>query len=63
MTTVAVKFKAMGMDTLDHIGSTVVGLEAGIAPASWPEALRIQAPPLETIFPPSTVSRQAFTMV
>ena len=63
VTTDAVKFKAMGMKTDDHMGSSVVGLDAGIAPASWPLAFRIHAPDEETIFPPSTVSKQAFTMV
>ena len=63
VTTDAVKLREIGMNTDDHIGSIVVGLLAGIAPASCPEALRIHAPEDDTIFPPSTVSRHAFTMV
>jgi hypothetical protein len=59
----AVKFNEMGMATFDHIGSTAVGFDAGMAPASWPDAFRIQHPPDETTFPPSTVSKHAFTMV
>ncbi len=34
VTTDAVKFKAIGMFTFDHIGSTVEGFEDGTAPAS-----------------------------
>lgn len=63
MTTEAVKFKAIGIETLLHIGSRVPGFEDGIAPASWPDALRIQTPDDETIFPPSTESKHARVMV
>ena len=63
VTTVAVKFKAMGMFTELHMGSTEIGFEAGITPASWPDALRTQAPPELTTLPPSTVMKQASTKV
>ena len=34
VTTVAVKLRAMGMFTLDHMGSTFAGFDEGMAPAN-----------------------------
>ena len=63
MTTEAVKFKAMGMETEDHMGSTLAGLEDGTEPASCPEAFLIHTPELLTIFEPSTETNAERTMV
>jgi len=63
VTTVAVQFKEIGIAPIVKPGSAFCGDEAGMQPTTWADAFLIQAPPLETIFDPSTEVNNALTMV
>ena len=63
VTTVAVQFKEIGIPTMVKPGSAFCGDDAGMQPTTWADAFLIHAPPLETIFDPSTDVNNALTMV